>query len=218
MAIRRMFSKQIINSARFIKMPTSSQLLYFHLSLNADDDGVVEGYNVMRMINCTEDDLHILVAKSFVIVMNEDLVTYITDWTEHNLIRPDRKVDSIYKNLLIKIIADGCQTSDGQLTDGCQHRVGKDRVVKDSIDKVKKPLKINYADNVKMLEVEYTKLITQYTKTVIDEKIIDLSLWKGSKGKNTKSDYLTLLTWLRKDTKTNTPAKEDTWGGMKQFN
>jgi len=129
-----MFSKQIINSARFIKMPTSSQLLYFHLSLNADDDGVVEGYNVMRMINCTEDDLHILVAKSFVIVMNEDLVTYITDWTEHNLIRPDRKVDSIYKNLLIKIIADGCPTNDRQLTDGCQHRVGKDRVVKESID------------------------------------------------------------------------------------
>ena len=64
-----------------------------------------------------------------------------------------------------------------------------------------KPKKINYADNVKMLEVEYTKLITQYTKVVIDEKIIDLSLWKGSKGKTTKSDYLTLLTWLRKDTK-----------------
>jgi len=84
--------------------------------------------------------------------------------------------------------------------------------------KIKKEMKINYADNVKMLEVEYTKLITQYTKTVIDEKIIDLSLWKGSKGKNTKSDYLTLLTWLRKDTKTNTPVKEDTWGGMKQFN
>jgi len=120
-----MFSKQIINSARFIKMPTSSQLLYFHLSLNADDDGVVEGYNVMRMINCTEDDLHILVAKSFVIVLNEDLVTYITDWTEHNLIRPDRKVDSIYKNLLIKIIADGCPTNDRQLTDNGQHRVGK---------------------------------------------------------------------------------------------
>jgi len=79
-------------------------------------------------------------------------------------------------------------------------------------------VKITYADNVKMLEVEYTKLITQYTKIVIDEKIIDLSLWKGSKGKNTKSDYLTLLTWLRKDTKSNTPAKEDTWGGMKQFN
>ena len=79
-------------------------------------------------------------------------------------------------------------------------------------------VKITYADNVKMLEVEYTKLITQYTKIVIDEKIIDLSLWKGSKGKATKSDYLTLLTWLRKDTKSNTPAKEDTWGGMKQFN
>ena len=152
MAIRRMFSKQIINSARFIKMPTSSQLLYFHLSLNADDDGVVEGYNVMRMINCTEDDLHILVAKSFVIVMNEDLVTYITDWTEHNLIRPDRKVDSIYKNLLIKIIADRCPTNDGQLTDRCQHRVVKDRVVKESIDiEHKKEKSSTYTEEIETL-------------------------------------------------------------------
>jgi len=64
-------------------MPTSSQLLYFHLSLNADDDGVVEGYNVMRMINCTEDDLHILVDKKLIKILDEDLVTYITDWDEH---------------------------------------------------------------------------------------------------------------------------------------
>ena len=91
-------------------------------------------------------------------------------------------------------------------------------IINSVINKKPKEMKINYADNVKMLEVEYTKLITQYTKVVIDEKIIDLSLWKGSKGKKTKSDYLTLLTWLRKDTKSNTPTKEDTWGGMKQFN
>lgn len=104
MAERRMFSKKIIDSARFIKMPASSQALYFHMGIRADDDGVVEGYNVMRMIGATEDDLKVLVAKGFVTILNEDLVAYINDWKEHNLIRADRKVDSVYKNLLLQIV------------------------------------------------------------------------------------------------------------------
>ncbi len=104
MAARRMFSQKIINSARFIKMPVSCQALYFHLGLNADDDGVVEAFGLMRMLGNSEDDIKILVAKGFVQVLNEDLVTYILDWGEHNLIRADRKIDSIYKDLLLKII------------------------------------------------------------------------------------------------------------------
>lgn len=149
MAERRMFSKRIINSARFLKMPVSTQCLYFHLGLHADDDGVVEAYTIMNVVGATEDDLKILVAKNFVNVLNEDLVTYITDWRENNKIRADRKVDSIYKDLLIQVIPDieilgkkpradrqpkiieNNGTSQGQPRDG----IGKDRLGKDSIDK-----------------------------------------------------------------------------------
>ena len=106
MASRRMISNKIIDSARFIKMPISSQCLYFHLIAKGDDDGVVEAFNVMRMIGATEDDLKVLVAKGFVVVLNEDLVSYITDWQEHNLIRADRKVDSIYKDLVLQVVDD----------------------------------------------------------------------------------------------------------------
>ena len=106
MAQRRMFSKRIVESARFLKMPPSTQALYFHLGLHADDDGVVEGYNVMMQTGATEDDLKILVAKNFVTVLNDDLVTYINDWRENNRIRADRKVDSIYKDLLLKMLPD----------------------------------------------------------------------------------------------------------------
>lgn len=106
MAQRRMFSKRIVESARFLKMPPSTQALYFHLGLHADDDGVVEGYNVMMTAGSTEDDLKILVAKGFVTVLNDDLVTYINDWRENNRIRADRKVDSIYKDLLLKMLPD----------------------------------------------------------------------------------------------------------------
>lgn len=104
MAERRMFSKRLTNSARFIKMPSSTQNLYFHLGLNADDDGIVEAFSIMNQINATEDDLKILVAKNFVVVLNEDLVSYIVDWRENNKLRADRKVDSIYKDLLLQVI------------------------------------------------------------------------------------------------------------------
>ena len=106
MAERRMFSKRIINSARFLKMPVSSQCLYFHLGLHADDDGIVEAYTVMNSVGASEDDLKILVAKGFLLVLNDDLVSYITDWRENNKIRADRKVDSIYKDLLVQMLPD----------------------------------------------------------------------------------------------------------------
>lgn len=152
MAQRRMFSLKIIDSARFLKMPPSTRLLYYDLCMRADDDGVVEGFNVLRMTGSTEDDLKVLVAKDFIKVLNEDLVSYVTDWTEHNKIRADRKVDSIYKDLLLQVLPDvklleprkradlkrkneTQNNLDVQLTDNGQHRIGKDRLGQDSIGK-----------------------------------------------------------------------------------
>ena len=104
MAERRMFAKSVVESARFLKMPASSQNLYFHLGMNADDDGVVEAYSVINLIKANEDDLKILFGKGFVKILNEDLVTFITDWREQNRIRADRKKDSIYVNLLLQTV------------------------------------------------------------------------------------------------------------------
>ena len=142
-----MFSLNIINSARFLKMPIDSQVLYFHLGLRADDDGIVEAYPVMKMLGNTEDNLRVLVAKEFVKILNDDLVSFITDWKEHNLIRADRKIDSVYKDLLLQIIPDvqltipkpridvkdNTRRIGGQSTDG----IGKDRLGKVSLSKKK---------------------------------------------------------------------------------
>lgn len=98
-----MISRKIVDSARFLKMPATSQNLYFHLIVNADDDGVVEAYPVINMCKANEDDLRVLVGKGFVTVLDEDLVTYIEDWMEQNVIRADRKSDSIYKELLLSV-------------------------------------------------------------------------------------------------------------------
>lgn len=101
-----MFNSEITRSARFLKMPKEVQCTYFHLCMHADDDGVVEAYTVMQMLGAEEDILRILTGKGFVKPLNEDLVTYIMDWNEHNLIRADRKRTSIYKDLLLQIIPD----------------------------------------------------------------------------------------------------------------
>lgn len=103
MGERRMISRKIVASARFLKMPAISQNLYFHLLSAADDDGVVEAYPIINMCKANEDDLRVLVGKEFVTVLNEDLVTYIEDWLEQNKIRVDRKVDSLYKDLLLQV-------------------------------------------------------------------------------------------------------------------
>lgn len=106
MAQRRMFSPRITSSGRFLAMPHESQSLYFHLCLSADDDGVVEAFPVMRLTGANQDNIQVLVAKDFVKILNNDLVSYIPDWLEHNQIRPDRKIDSIYRDLLLQVMPD----------------------------------------------------------------------------------------------------------------
>ena len=103
MAERRMFAKSVVGSARFLRMPSTSRLLYYDLGMSADDDGVVEAFSVMRLTGATEDDLKVLMTKGFVTVLNDDLVSYITDWRLNNLIKSDRYHPSIYADLLVKI-------------------------------------------------------------------------------------------------------------------
>ncbi|MBL0320520.1 MAG: hypothetical protein IPP74_14690 [Alphaproteobacteria bacterium] len=101
-----MFSNRIAGSAKFLQMPSEAQLLYFHMVLRADDDGVVESYPLMKLLGSPSDVFKVLVAKGFVRQLNEDQVIVITDWLEHNTIRADRKIDSIYKNLLVEVAPD----------------------------------------------------------------------------------------------------------------
>lgn len=100
MAERRMFAKSIIGSARFLRMPATSRLLYYDLGMDADDDGCVEAFAVMRKTGSSEDDLRVLVSKGFVRVLNDDLVSLILDWKTNNYIQKDRYHPSIYAKLI----------------------------------------------------------------------------------------------------------------------
>jgi hypothetical protein len=95
MANRRMFSKSITNSSKFLKMPVSSRLLYYDLGMNADDDGFVEHFMVLRMTGATQQDLGVLELNGLVKVF-DDNVLWIKDWKENNYIRNDRYQPSKY--------------------------------------------------------------------------------------------------------------------------
>lgn len=137
MAERRMFARAIINSARFLRMPQTSRLLYYDLGMAADDDGVVEAFTVIRITGAAEDDLRVLASRGFITVLNDDLVSYIADWTTNNQLRKDRYHPSVYSELLVKI-QDGNQAATNGLPDGNQMET-ESSIGKASISRARKP-------------------------------------------------------------------------------
>ena len=90
MADKRMFTQKIIDSDAFLDMPLSSQALYFHLNMRADDDGFVNNpKRIQRTVGASEDDLKLLIVKRFVIGFDSGVIV-IKHWKMHNTLRKDR--------------------------------------------------------------------------------------------------------------------------------
>lgn len=114
MTNKRMFNKDIVESDAFLDMPATAQLLYFHLSLNADDYGVVPNpKTIQRLAGCNNDDLKILMAKRFVLAHKCGVIV-IKHWRINNVMRSDRLKDSVYEEVLgdLRIKENGAYTDD----------------------------------------------------------------------------------------------------------
>lgn len=138
MAERRMFAKTIIDSDAFLEMPLSTQALYFHLGMRADDDGFVNSpKRIQRLINCSDDDLKLLIAKNFIIPFESGVVV-IKHWKIHNYIRSDRYKETTYleeKQQLTLKENNAYTLSD---TNGIPNVIPMGDVGKDSIGEVRK--------------------------------------------------------------------------------
>lgn len=151
MAQRRMFSKRITDTDKFLDMSLSTQALYFHLNMAADDDGFIDRpKTIQRTIGASEDDFKILVAKQFIVPFDSGVVV-IKDWYIHNFIRKDTYQPTLYqeeKRMIehqmprqeknkkaSKKYVDGTLTERQQLVDTGKDRIGKDRIGKDKLDK-----------------------------------------------------------------------------------
>lgn len=146
MASRRMFSKDVVCSDRFLDMPASAQALYFQYGLEADDDGFVSApKKILRLTNASDDDLKILVAKGFLIPFDSGVVV-IRDWKINNYLRRDRytptrfkeefeQLDTIDDRYQLHVLAVGIP-DDNHVVDmrDTQVRLGKDSIGKGSIN------------------------------------------------------------------------------------
>ncbi|AFV51037.1 replisome organizer protein [Lactococcus phage C41431] len=146
MAQRRMFSKEVTTSDLFVDMPSSSQLLYFHLGMEADDEGFIGNAKMLsRAYGSNNDDLKLLEAKGFIIAFPSG-VTVVKDWNLNNKIRKDRQKPTIYteEKMLLSLDSKGSyllgnqvstipQPNDNQMS--AQDRIGEVRLGKDSIGK-----------------------------------------------------------------------------------
>jgi len=241
MAERRMFAKTIIDSDAFIDMPLSAQALYLHLSMRADDDGFVNNpKRIQRMIGAADDDMKLLVAKSFLIPFENGIVV-IKHWKVHNYIRSDRYTPTVYqeeKNLLTveksRVYTVGIPSGipNGYQMD-TQYRLGKDRLGKDRLVEsiaaddtppapapAKTKHKYGEYNNVRLTDDEINKLNEELGAHMTTACITFLDEYIEMKGYKAKSHYLAIKKWVVsavKERQASKPSLEDSYRMMEEW-
>ena len=207
MAERRMFAKTIVDSDAFLEMPQSTQLMYFHLSMRADDEGFINNPKaIMRSVGCKDDDMRLLISKKFIIPFESGVVV-IKHWKIHNYIQSDRFIPTKYQDEKMQLELDEnkayrlpkMECIQNVSNVDTQVSIGKVRLGKDSIEEEQHPT-LGEFNNVKLSEDEYKKI----TELGLLDYIERLSAYIAQTGKRYKSHYATILNWSRKD---STPKK-----------
>ena len=237
MAERRMMAKSIIKSDQFLEMPISSQLLYFHLLLDADDDGFINApKSIMRVIGAKDDDMRVLQAKGYTIPFDSGVIV-IKHWRMHNSLRKDRynpnpQLENERKQLIINDrkeyeLATTWQPLGNQLATNGYHSIGKDSIGKDSIGKdsvysgcdKSQPTRTHFTPPT--LE-EVKAYCIERNNNIDAEYFIDFQEARGwvlSNGKKMKDWKATIRTWERNNYNrkpVNKNSKEDAINVVKE--
>lgn len=204
-----MFAKTIIDSDAFLDMPVTARLLYYDLSMRADDDGFVNSpKKIMRMIGASPDDLSILGLRKFIIPFESGVVV-IKHWKIHNYIRKDTYNETKYKEERAELELDENNAYRQRAVDGpwTQDRLGQDRVGKDRIGEdieppaalPSPPKKHKYGsyNNVLLTDEDLDKLKSEFPDW--QDRIERLSSYIASTGKSYKNHLATIRNWARRD-------------------
>ena len=206
MAQKRMFNLNVVDTDRFLEMPITSRLLYYELGMRADDDGFVDNWKkILMFTGLKEDDLKILIAKSFIIPFESGVIV-IRHWRMNNYLQNDRTKPTIYQEELRQLGLD--KNNVYNLDTQCIHSIDKNSIDKISIEKkenIKEKKHYGEFENVSLTDEEYEKLNNSNLLSYIEK----LSSYIASTGKKYKSHYATILTWARKDDKPK--ANEPKW-------
>ena len=212
MAEKRMFTKKITDADEFISLPSSTQALYLHLCMAADDDGFNNQVQMaMFKAHASVDDVKILLTKRFILQFESGVIV-IKHWRMANALRKDRYTETAYQEELkrLKVKDNGSYTfADGNdvwLPDGCQmvaERLPQYSIDKDSID---------YKEKINQKEKKSTRFIPptideikaycdERNSSVDPESFYSFYESKGWMiGKNKMKNWkMAISTWERKD-------------------
>lgn len=195
MAQRRMFSLKIVDTDAFIDMPPSSQLLYFHLAMRADDDGFVSNpKKIMRFIGCSESDYNELIEKRFVLTFSSGICV-IKHWLIHNYIQKDRYMPTKYtdEKKLIKTKENGAYTECIQdvSESETQVRLGKVRIGKNNTLSAAKAADAQPSKEKKETKPKKEKAeVVTFTPEILEEKLCEME-------KNENSHLNIIATYIR---------------------
>ena len=205
MANRRMLSKTVVQTQRFLRLPLEAQALYCHLVVNADDDGIVEAFPIMRMINANEDSLNLLTLKQYLLLLNNEMVYFIKDFFEQNTIKADRYTPSSHRQLRIDYLKDNqlleslnlgprlvnylqntrLQVGTSLDPDGNRNiikdkiskdRIGKDKLSQDKIGLDNNPISSRLTDDIWLMETLWHRELSQQEKALLEGLTVNPSL------------------------------------------
>lgn len=170
---------------------------YIIAKTKTDEEKATEIIEYLVCLGCIDKELW-----SFKIIWSDHFVTNMDELYSR------RTVKCYTKSELMGVIATLYPLSGIKCNNQPQSKVEESKVEeKEEERNDARPIKQNYADNVRMTVEQYDKLVEQYGKHRADNMIIDLSLWKSSKGKKTKCDYSTVMAWMRKEDKEKPASK-----------
>ena len=219
MAEKRMFTQKIIDSDAFLDMPLSTQALYFHLNMRADDDGFINNpKRIQKTIGASEDDLKLLIAKRFVICF-ENGVIVIKHWRMHNTLRKDRYNPTQYQEELALLDvkdnksytekANGNQVATVGIPSGnqvaTQYSIGKYSIDKSSVVESSAGEQTPAPTHTPT----YDELIKKYGKAFVDERIERAKKYKNC-------NMTTVAKWCEEDSKNPVRSKNNKFNNFPQ--
>lgn len=218
MAERRMFAKAIIDSDIFLDMPLSTQALYFHLAMRADDEGFVNNpKKIQKMIGASDDDVRILIMKRYILTFESGIIV-IKHWKIHNYIQNDRFKPTSYVEEKATLTLDEKKSyveipNNVSILD-TQVSIGKDSLELDkiSLDKEREDMcDVKQVDTTPTAQILITILLNDGSEYGIEEEYFN-QMKKLFPAVDVMAELRKMSAWA-----INNPTKRKTKSGIKRF-
>lgn len=207
MAQKRMFSLNVVDTDRFLEMPITSRLLYYELGMRADDDGFVDNWKkILMFTGLKEDDLKVLIAKSFIIPFESGVIV-IRHWRMNNYLQNDRTKPTVYQDELSMLKLDK-NTNVYTLDTSCIHSIEENSIEKNRLEyssskEEQQTIFDYYQQEIGSLSPRQYEILNNYCN-YLSEEVVKIGINKTADSNAKSFNYLEsiLKVWKQKGYKT----------------